>query len=71
MPWSHIWTFLAGLIIGAAGVLIYKLLQFLADLKAAQHALAAYDQLLSTEADAKARAALFGRAQRTQGRVHA
>ncbi|MBK8090441.1 MAG: hypothetical protein IPK32_00175 [Verrucomicrobiaceae bacterium] len=58
MPWSHIFTFLAGLLLGAAGVILYKLLQFLADLKAAQHALAAYDLLLSTEADSLARNAV-------------
>ncbi len=58
MPWSYIWTFLAGLILGAAGVLLYKLLQFLADLRAARHTIASYDQLLSTEADGRARKAV-------------
>jgi hypothetical protein len=58
MPWSHLWTFLAGLILGAAVVLVWKMLRFLADLRAAQHALAGYDLLLSTEADAQARQAV-------------
>lgn len=56
MPWSHFWTFFAGLIIGASVVIIWKLLQFAADLRAARHALNAYDRLLSTEADERARA---------------
>lgn len=58
MLWSHFWTFLAGLMLGMAGVLIYKLLQFLADLRAARHTIASYDQLLSTEADERARKAV-------------
>ncbi len=56
MPWSHIWTFFAGLIIGISVVLIWKILQFAADIRAAQHALSAYDALLTSEADERARA---------------
>lgn len=55
MPWSYIWTFLAGLLLGASGVLLWKLLQFLGDLRAARHTIASYDLLLSTEADERAR----------------
>lgn len=56
MPWSHIWTFFAGLVIGISVVLIWKILQFAADIRAAQHALSAYDALLTSEADERARA---------------
>jgi len=56
MPWSHIWTFFAGLVIGVSVVLIWKILQFAADIRAAQHTLRAYDALLTSEADERARA---------------
>lgn len=58
MSWSHLWTFFAGAIVGAGAVVIWKLLQFAADLRAARHALSAYDQLLNSEADGFARAAV-------------
>ena len=58
MPWSHFWTFFAGLIVGISAVLIWKILQFAADLRAARHALNAYDELLESESDERARAAV-------------
>ena len=58
MSWSHFWTFFAGLIIGVSGVLIWKILQFAADLRAARRALNAYDDLLNSESDGRARAAV-------------
>lgn len=42
MPWGHIMTFLAGALVGAASIVIWKLLRFAADLRAAKHALASY-----------------------------
>jgi hypothetical protein len=42
MPWSHILTFLAGVLVGAATIVIWKLLRFAADLRAARHALESY-----------------------------
>jgi hypothetical protein len=42
MPWGHILTFLAGVLVGAATIVIWKLLRFAADLRAARHALESY-----------------------------
>ena len=58
MPWGHILTFLAGVLIGAASIVIWKLLRFAADLRAARHALASYVYPECGLADEKARAAV-------------
>jgi len=58
MPWGHIMTFLAGVLIGAATIVIWKLLRFAADLRAAQHALASYVYPECGLADEKAHAAV-------------
>jgi hypothetical protein len=58
MPWSYIWTFIAGLIAGAGILIVWKLLQFKSDLLAARHTIASYDQLLNSEADERARKAV-------------
>lgn len=58
MSWSHFWTFFAGLIIGISGVLIWKILQFAADLRAARRTLNAYDDMLNSESDERARTAV-------------
>ncbi|MBE2285955.1 MAG: hypothetical protein IAE77_21035 [Prosthecobacter sp.] len=42
MPWGHIFTFFAGVLVGAATIVIWKALRFAADLRAARHALASY-----------------------------
>jgi hypothetical protein len=58
MPWGHILTFLAGLLVGAASIVIWKLLRFAADLRAAQHAVASYVFPDCGLADEKAQAAV-------------
>lgn len=42
MPWGHIFTFFAGVLVGAATIVLWKLLRFAADLRAARHAVASY-----------------------------
>ena len=42
MPWSHIMVFLAGVLVGAATIVIWKGLRFAADLRAARHAVSSY-----------------------------
>lgn len=42
MPWGHIFTFLAGVLVGAATIVLWKLLRFAADLRAARHAVASF-----------------------------
>lgn len=42
VPWSHIFLFLAGVIVGAGTIMLWKALVFAADLRAARHALASY-----------------------------
>lgn len=42
VPWSHIFLFLAGVIVGASTIILWKALVFAADLRAARHALASY-----------------------------
>jgi hypothetical protein len=42
MPWGHIFTFLAGLLVGAATIVLWKALRFAADLRAARHAVSSY-----------------------------
>lgn len=42
VPWSHIFLFLAGVIVGAGTIILWKALVFAADLRAARHALASY-----------------------------
>ncbi len=42
MPWGHVFTFLAGLLVGAATIVLWKALRFAADLRAARHAVASY-----------------------------
>lgn len=58
MPWGHILTFLAGVLIGAASIVIWKLLRFAADLRAARHALASFVYPECGLADEKAHAAV-------------
>lgn len=42
MPWGHIITFFAGLLVGAATIVLWKALRFAADLRAARHAVSSY-----------------------------
>lgn len=42
VPWSHIFIFLAGVIVGAGTIILWKALVFAADLRAARHALASF-----------------------------
>jgi len=42
VPWSHIFIFLAGVIVGAGTITLWKALVFAADLRAARHALASF-----------------------------
>ena len=42
MPWGHILTFFAGLLVGAATIVLWKALRFAADLRAARHAVSSY-----------------------------
>lgn len=42
VPWSHSFLFLAGVIVGASTIILWKALVFAADLRAARHALASY-----------------------------
>lgn len=58
MPWGHILTFLAGVLVGAASIVIWKLLRFAADVRAARHALASYVYPDCGLADEKAHAAV-------------
>lgn len=58
MPWSHIFLFLAGVIVGAGTIVLWKALVFAADLRAARHALASYVFPECGVADEKAHAAV-------------
>ncbi|MFN0077098.1 MAG: hypothetical protein ACKVY0_11545 [Prosthecobacter sp.] len=58
MPWSYILTFLAGILVGAATLVLWKMLRFVADLRAARHALASYVFPECGIADEKAHAAV-------------
>ncbi|MEZ5386091.1 MAG: hypothetical protein R3F13_11315 [Prosthecobacter sp.] len=42
MPWGHVFTFFAGILVGAATIVLWKALRFAADLRAARHAVASY-----------------------------
>ncbi len=58
MPWGHIMTFFAGVLVGAASIVIWKVLRFAADLRAAKHALASYVYPECGVADEKAQSAV-------------
>lgn len=42
MPWGHIMTFIAGVVVGGATIVLWKLLRFAADLRAARNAVASF-----------------------------
>jgi len=42
MPWDYLLVFCAGILVGAASIILWKLLRFAADLRAARHALEGY-----------------------------
>jgi hypothetical protein len=58
MPWGHILTFLAGVLVGAASIVIWKLLRFAADVRAARHAVSSFVYPDCGMADEKAHAAV-------------
>lgn len=58
MPWGHIWTFFAGVLVGAASIVLWKALRFAADLRAARHAVSSYVFPECGAADEQARKAV-------------
>lgn len=58
MPWGHILTFLAGCLVGAASVFIWKMLRFLADLRRARDAVARQAYHETNVSDEKAHGAV-------------
>lgn len=65
MPWGHILTFFAGLLVGVATVMVWKVLRFLADLRRTRDELARENYHAANISDEKA----HGAAERCKNRL--